>query len=124
MIQLLLVFGDWGLLVLRIIFGLILIAHGWTKIKNLKNSPQKVFLIPSLIEFIGGLFIVFGFLTQLIAFLIAIRFLASLFNKLKQKQKMVLGFDFDLLVLAVSVALITLGGGLYALDQYLGIWIY
>jgi uncharacterized membrane protein YphA (DoxX/SURF4 family) len=124
MIQLLLIFGDWGLLVLRIIFGLILIVYGWTKIKNLKNSPQKVFLIPSLIEFIGGLFIVFGFLTQLIAFLIAIRFLVSLFNKLKQKQKMVLGFDFDLLVLAVSVALITLGGGLYALDQYLNIWIY
>jgi len=121
MVQLLLVFGDWGIFLLRVVFGAILIAYGWF---NFKSSPKKVNVIFSLGEVICGLFIVFGFLTQFAAFLVAIKYLISFFSKVKQRQKIVSGFDFDLLMLAVALALVTLGGGLYALDVYLGILFY
>jgi putative oxidoreductase len=123
MVQPLLIFGDWGILVLRIVLGIILVAHGWSKIRNLKDTGGA-FVVTSLVEFVGGLFIVFGFLTQTAAVLVAIQFLVILLIKTKRGQKLVPSFEFELLIFAAALALVALGGGLYALDEYLGIWVY
>lgn len=122
MIQPLLIFGDWGILILRVVLGVILVVHGWSKLRNLKDTGGA-FVVTSLVEFVGGLFIVFGFLTQIAAVLVAIQFLV-VFLKVKRGQKLVPSFEFELLIFAAALALVVLGGGLYALDEYLGIWLY
>jgi len=86
MIQPLFIFSDWGILILRLVLALILIAHGLPKIKNLKTTaqgfkeigfkPAKFWaFIAAVAEFFGGLMLLVGFLTQLVALIIAIGFL-------------------------------------------------
>lgn len=133
MIQPLLVFSDWGILILRVALGLILVAHGWPKIKNLKGTAAwmgqtfkpGIFwaAIVAITEFIGGLCLIFGFLTQVVAFFVAIEFLVIIF-KVKKGKPLVDGFEFDLLVLASALILLTLGSGGFGLDSYLGILLY
>ncbi len=133
MIQPLLVFSDWGILALRLALGAILIVHGWPKIKNLKATAEwlgQTFkpglfwaIVVALTEFVGGLFLVFGFLTQIVSFFLVIEFLVIIF-KVKRGKPLVDGFEFDLLILAAALILLTLGSGLVSLDNYLGIILY
>ncbi|KKU91636.1 MAG: DoxX family protein [Candidatus Jorgensenbacteria bacterium GW2011_GWA1_48_11] len=133
MIQPLLVFSDWGIFILRVALGLILVAQGWPKIKNIKNMSGRTgetfkpgilgATAASLTEFVGGLCLIFGFLTQVAAFFVAIEFLAIIF-KVKKEKSPVDGFELNLLVLASALILLTLGSGGVSLDNYLGILLY
>lgn len=133
MIQPLFIFSDWGILVLRVVLGLILVFHGWPKIKNIKGTVEwmsqtfkpSLFWATavSLVEFVGGLMLIFGFLTQPIALLVAIQF-SVIILKVNRQKGFVGGYEFDLLILAAALALVTLGSGTYALDDYFGLWIY
>lgn len=133
MIQPLLVFSDWGILALRLALGVILVVHGWPKIKNLKGTAEwmgKTFkpgifwaTVVALTEFVGGLFLIFGFLTQVVAFFVVIQFLVIIF-KVKKGKPLVDGYEFDLLILAAAIVLLTLGSGGVSLDNYFGIILY
>src|SRR3990167_8598806 len=72
------------LFVLRVFFGALFVVHGWPKIKDLvqnaKNFESMGFrpglfwgTIVALLEFFGGLAIIFGFFTQIFGFLLAIQ---------------------------------------------------
>ncbi len=125
-------FSDWGLLVLRFVLGLILVYHGLPKIKSLNQTKENFknmglrlasfwAVLVSFLEFFGGLLLIFGLLTQIIALLVFLQFLFIVFF-LKRKAK----FDekeFDLLILASALALIVLGGGVYSLDFYFKVWL-
>ncbi|OGY59425.1 MAG: hypothetical protein A3H02_02845 [Candidatus Niyogibacteria bacterium RIFCSPLOWO2_12_FULL_41_13] len=112
--------------VLRIALALILIYHGYPKLfKNfqatasyfeaLKIKPAKFWvIIVGLVEFLGGIFLLFGFLTQLVAILVGIQFLFIIFG-----LKISKGFkelEFDLAILAMALALIFLGAGAFGVD--------
>ncbi|MEK7086655.1 MAG: DoxX family protein, partial [Patescibacteria group bacterium] len=116
---------------LRIVLGIILVVHGWPKIKNLRATAENFaamglkpakFLatIVALLEFFGGLMIVAGLLTQVIAIFAAIQFLVVIF-KVKGKQGLVGGYELELLILASAIILAVLGSGFYSLDQFLGL---
>lgn len=133
MIQPLFIFSDWGILILRLVLALILIIHGLPKIKNLKTTaqgfkeigfkPAKFWaFIAAVAEFFGGLMLLVGFLTQLVALITAIGFLVILL-KLKAKQKFH-NSELEFLILAAALALLTLGGGTISLDQYWLIYLY
>ncbi len=134
MIQPLWIWSDWGLLVLRVILGLILIKHGWPKLKDLKQAGNGfaqmgfkpgVFwaTVVSLLEVFGGLLLILGFLTQIVAFFVAIEFIVILI-KVKRKAGFVGGYEFELLILAAALALIVLGAGRVSLDTVSGLIIY
>lgn len=134
MIQPLFIFSDWTILILRIILGLILLVHGWPKIKalkaNAKNFEAMGFkpamfwgTIAAFVEFVGGLFLIFGFLTQFVALLVAIQFIVAIL-KVKGKSGLVNGYEFDLLILGAALLLMTVGGGFYSLDDFLGFVLY
>jgi len=134
MIQPLLIFSDWGILVLRIVLGVLMLAHGWPKIKNLRGTSQAfegmgfkpgVFwaTVVALVEFVGGLALIAGFFTQIVSLLVAVQFIVIIL-KLKLPQKSFMSFEFDLLILAASVLLLTVGGGALSLDEFLGILFY
>ena len=92
---------------LRVILGIILIAHGWPKIKTSKErrSGWDRYLsresfgaaVVSILEFVGGIFLLAGFLVQLVAVLIAIQF-AVIILKMKMKKGLADGYEFDLII--------------------------
>jgi putative oxidoreductase len=127
MFNLLLVFGDWGITFLRVVLGLIMFVHGKSKIKSLKKTGEGfetmgfrpgIFwaTVVTIVEFLGGLFLIFGFLTQVVAFVLAIQFLVILFT-VKRKAAFQGGLEFDLLILAVALALMVLGSGNLSIDR-------
>lgn len=128
MLNVFLVFADWGITILRIILGVIFVKHGWPKIKSLKDTAKAfsemgfkpgIFwgTVVALLEFVGGWFLIFGLLTQLVSLLLVLQFLVILFT-LKRKAAFK-DYEFDLLILAVSLALLVLGGGNLSLDSVL-----
>lgn len=133
MIQPLFVFSDVGILILRVVLGLIMVIHGWPKIKNIKGTAEwmgqtfkpGIFwaVVISLIEFVGGLFLIFGFLTQIVAILVAIQF-AVIILKMNFRKGFVNGYEFDLLIFAAALALVVLGSGHYSVDGFLDILLY
>ena len=79
--------------------------------------------VVSILEFVGGIFLLAGFLVQLVAVLIAIQF-AVIILKMKMKKGLADGYEFDLIIFAAAIALAVLGGGAYSLENFLGILIY
>src|SRR3989338_6911501 len=96
MFQALLVFNDFGLLLLKIVLGLIFLVHGWPKIKNLKETHANFEMmgfkpgvfwgtIVAMVEFFGGLLLIAGLFTQLGAILIAVQMFGS--HRLENEKK-------------------------------------
>ena len=120
-------FGAFAPLLLRVILGAVFIVHGYPKLfKNFSETagffesigirPSKfwVFVVGA-VEFFGGIALVFGFATQLVAALIAINMLGAI-AKVKFRQGFVGGYEFDLTLLIIALSLILTGPGAYALD--------
>lgn len=134
MIQFLLIFGDWGLLVLRVIMGFIMVKHGWPKVKDLKTTaanfegmgfkPGRFWgTLVALAEFIGGLALIFGFLTQVFAIILLVEF-AVILLAIKRKAGFVGGYEFELLIFGVLLLLALFGAGSVSLDWNLGLVIF
>ena len=79
--------------------------------------------VVALTEFVGGIFLIFGFLTQIFAFIVAIEFIVIII-KLNWRKGLVGGYEFDLLIFASALALATLGAGGYSIDHFLGLILY
>lgn len=134
MIQTFLLWDDQALLILRLAIGFILIAHGWPKIKDLaqtaKNFTAMGFkpgrfwgTLVAMTESLGGMLIVIGLLAQLVSLVAAIEFIVIIIWKLKNRMKLVNGYELDLIILSALIALIAHGGGNYSLDNYFGLYL-
>ena len=134
MIQPLLIFSDWAIFVARVVLGLILVRHGLPKLKNPKGTGvwlegvgfrPGIFwgLVAGLLEFVGGLALVFGFLTQLASFFIVLQFLVILF-KFKNKAMFEKDAEIDWLILTLALLILTLGSGALSVDEFFGLILY
>lgn len=134
MVQPLLIYSDWGIMTLRVILGVVLLVHGLPKIKNIRGTAAwmgplgfqpAIFwaAVVALLEFFGGIFLIVGFLTQIIAAFVAIQFLVIIF-KVNAKKGLVGGYELDLLMLGAAVALLALSGGGMSVDNILGLRLY
>ena len=118
--------GDYGLLTLRIVLGIIFLYHGYPKIKNPEMLMQvwgnkTIGLLQGLLEFVAGILILIGLLTQFASIFFIIIMLGAIYFKIfKWKTPFfaqnAMGWEFDLLILASSLALLFLGAGTYSLD--------
>ncbi len=123
-------FQSLSLLILRLVLGIIFIAHGYPKLKNLKNTAGFVkslkfplsglfaFLL-TFTEFFGGIFILVGFLTFIFSFLLIIAMLVATTYHLRKKDKLIGGYELSLILLAALVVLSVYGAGIYSIDNYI-----
>lgn len=129
-----------GLLVLRLVIGLTLAAHGaqklfgwwggpgmanWTQaVTRLRIRPAKPWAwVAALSEFGGGLLVASGFLTPLGCLAIAGSMLVAIATVHLSKGFWVTkgGYEFNLSILAAVAALALTGPGAYSLDEALRI---
>ncbi len=115
----------WALLFARLIVGIIMVYYGWPKIKDLRSTAQDFIemgfkpgwfwgTLIALLEFVGGLMLIFGILVRLVALGIAIEMIVGTLWKITQKMKFT-NYSYDLLLLALAILLFALGGGLWTL---------
>lgn len=124
--------ADIGILALRIFLGVLLAYHGYPKLTSHRKQtmgwlssmgiPGASGPLVGLLELVGGLFLVFGFLTPIVGILLTLEFIGTtILSKSKLGKKLLLGYELDLLYLAGALALVFLGGGAYSLDRLLGL---
>lgn len=130
MITFLFIWSGVALLLLRVFYGALFVAHGWPKVRDLmqnaKNFEGMGFrpglfwgTIVALLEFFGGLAIIAGLFVQIFGLLLAIEMVVAAVWKIRNKQKFMGGYELDLALAFIGLALATLGGGIYAIDNFL-----
>lgn len=130
-----LIYPDIALFLLRLAVGIIFIVHGYPKITDLKNTskftksigfwpPMFWAVMLAITEFVGGIFLIVGFLTQIAALLLIVTMLVTLyFHIFKWKDSFKKGWEFNILIIAALVV-IFLASSQYSLDTYLGLTNY
>ncbi|HVO28595.1 MAG TPA: DoxX family protein [Candidatus Paceibacterota bacterium] len=123
-------YDQWPVLILRVALGIIFIAHGWPKLRDLKRNaknfdamgfrPGALFgTMAALLEFFGGIALIVGLLVGAFSALFALEFAVILIWRWAKRSPLVGGWEFDLLILAAVIALFALGGGAFSLDRIL-----
>ena len=124
--------SDIGLFALRFGIGIIFVFHGNHKRAMWKMEPSeqlpagllKILRLLSICEPLGGIAMIFGFLTQLAALGLGIIMLGAInlkANKMKQPfaGRQNAGWEFDFILLAGCVSVFFSGAGSIALDRML-----
>jgi putative oxidoreductase len=130
-----------GLLLLRIILGVVFFAHGAQKVlgwfggyglsgtvdyfKNVVKIPTPLAYLGPFVEFLGGIALVFGVFTKVAALGILIMMIVATL-KVHFPQGFFLtgkgdgkgqGYEFTLTLAVISLVLVLLGGGVYSIDN-------
>ncbi|MEM0440475.1 MAG: DoxX family protein [Candidatus Caldarchaeum sp.] len=147
---------DVGVLVLRVFVGFIMLVHGLPKLAGpvrpqMRNAmsqvgvPGPLFDLVGLLEVVGGLALIFGFLTRVAALLFALMMVGTIvlyltklgvmvpppemLTQMVQGSRRIMrgfiagvgGWEFDLLILGVAILLFTTGAGAYSIDALIGL---
>ncbi|MBI4472237.1 MAG: DoxX family protein [Acidobacteria bacterium] len=121
----------WGITILRVVVGLIFVAHGAQKlfqfgITGTAGAMEQIGLplpllsaiLATAAEFLGGIALVTGLYTRLAAIPLAFTMLvAALTVHLKGGFFLPAGIEYTLVLLAANIALVLTGPGALALDN-------
>lgn len=124
---------DIGLTLLRIVVGVIFLAHGYQKLfvwgiggvtgaftQMGIPAPHLSAYLAAFAEFFGGAALLLGLFTRLAAIPVAITMIVAILQvHLKNGFYAPTGIEYPLALLAANVALIATGGGVFALDNLL-----
>jgi putative oxidoreductase len=124
----------WGLTVLRVVVGIVFLVHGGQKLFFMGfggvagflgslgvPAPGLFAVIVTLVELLGGLALILGLFTRVVAVLLAVDMLVATLTVHLPNGFFVSagGYEFTLVLLAASVALAVAGPGEAALDKAL-----
>lgn len=119
-------YSDLALLLLRIGVGVIFIYHGWGKLTGIEGVqgffgnigiplPAVMAWVVALVEFFGGIMVLFGAYAKIPYLLLAIIMVVALLT-----VKINAGFEdarIDIMLLLTNLALFFLGSGRYSVDH-------
>ena len=120
-------------LILRLAIGTLFIMHGYPKLTAaqrtqggawMKSMGMPGALVPfgGVVEFFGGLALILGILTPIVAALSALWMLSTTWLvTTKAKKKYVGGYEIDITLFLAALALAFLGSGIYSIDHLLGL---
>jgi putative oxidoreductase len=119
-------------LMLRLAIGIVFVIHGYPKLtKGRKGTadwlkslglPAGFAALAGVAEFFGGIALLLGILTQIVAALFVLWTIATTWlSAVKMKKKFAGGYEFDIVLLLAALALAVLGGGRISLDYLLRI---
>jgi putative oxidoreductase len=122
-------------LLIRVVIGGTLMAHGYPKLKSSEQSanwmksmgiPGATAVLAGVLEFFGGLFLVLGFIVPIVGAMFAIQFVSiTVMKKRKMKASYVASgkpsYEVDILYLLFSIILIILGAGALSIDGLIGL---
>lgn len=143
-------YPDVASLVVRVLVGVLMIVHGYPKVfaKDARSQmipmmqsmgvPRIGFELAGILEFFGGLFLLVGLITRVVAIFFAIAMLSyvllyltklyiapiprgAMEQAFKQTRGYLGGWELDTVIFASAVALMVLGGGAVSVDALLGI---
>ena len=123
----------WALTALRVVVGLVLFSHGYPKLfgdeatkagllqffsSTILPAPSVMLLIAGVLETFGGLFLLAGAFTGVVANIVSVEFLVIiLFVKLKMGWN---AMEIDLLILTSLQVLGALGAGALSVEKMMG----
>jgi len=121
---------SWGITILRVVTGIVFLAHGWQKLFGMGFHgvagffgaigiplPAVAAVIVTLVEFLGGIALIIGLLTRWAAALNGFDMVvAILVVHLKNGFLKPGGFEHPLIMLAACIALVMLGPGTASVD--------
>ena len=120
-------------LILRLAIGGLFIIHGYPKLGAQQRKqgaewmksmglPGGFILFGGVVEFFGGIAILLGVFTSIIALLFALWMLSTTWLAAgKMKKKFVGGYELDIILLLASLALAAIGSGIFSVDHLLRI---
>jgi putative oxidoreductase len=139
--------GSWSSLVLRVVLGVVIFAHGAQKLfgwfggngfsgtmgffTNVMHLPWLIAFLVIIGESLGSLALIGGLLTRLTAASYVVIMLGAIatvhwpvgfFMNWFGKQQGE-GFEYHLLVIAISAALLITGGGKWSIDGFIARWL-
>lgn len=120
------IFG-YGLLPIRIMAGVVFIAHGIPKFYDISggygffqsiNLPTELLMPIAFLEVIGGLAILFGILTRIASALFIIEMIGAILTA-KLSKGFIGGYEFELLLISICTTLVILGPGKISIENYI-----
>lgn len=123
--------ADLASLILRLAVGSLFMVHGYPKLGSQREAgkgfmkstgmPANMIVFAGVVEFFGGLALVLGLLTPIVALLSALWMLSTTrFASSKLKKKYRDGYELDITLLLAALAIVVLGSGAWSLDRLLG----
>ncbi len=121
-----------AVVLLRLAIGSLYVYHGYPKLGAARKGtaewlksigfPGWLATLAGVVEFFGGIALILGLLTSIVAALSAIWMIATTWLSIaKIKKKYAGGYELDITLLLVSLALAAIGGGRFSLDYLLRI---
>jgi putative oxidoreductase len=129
----------WGALFLRLVLGIAMLYHGWSKVipaggfhgGNAFSAierhshyvaslglPYWLGIVSALTEFVGGALLLLGLFTRFAAFLVSVNMLVALI--MVNRHHGYSGSEYSLALLVIALMLFFYGAGVCALDRKLG----
>jgi putative oxidoreductase len=125
--------NSWGPALLRLVVGVVFVAHGWQKIHTgipkvagfmgmLKiPAPMASAVVLTAVEFLGGIALILGAGTRWVALMIAFDMsVAILAVHLKNGFFAPTGYEYALTLLVACLSLAVTGGGAASVDSAIG----
>lgn len=125
-----------GLLLLRVVTGLVFFMHGWQKLFDFGLSgteesfvamgvpmPEITAPVVTFVELIGGLMLMLGALTPIVGILLVIDMVSAFFIVHVENGFFVMnnGFELVLMLGAPALTLVIAGPGSYSVDAMAGL---
>jgi putative oxidoreductase len=131
------VFAPYGLAILRVALGIAFAVHGWSKLSGGVDgvagffgslgipAPLVIAWIVTIVELVGGLFLIVGFLTQLAAILLFINMIGAIIYAYISRGAPFIGesggisWEKEAVFAAAAICLALAGPGVWAVDDIL-----